>query len=177
MRLPGFSRMHGDQYAIDGVGPIEGSLILGLGEGGPQHRLDVLQRCFRKVLLLGDRTQHATGVHGAEFPQAKLPDAVAKVIATDFVMALARAGPTLLFCPRQVSSFDEGGQRYSRICTEPIAIDGCMNDARHRSTSKMLEKSLERPNILEMCLTLLEPFSCEVRWRYRTYHEPWSLYR
>ncbi len=29
MRLPGFSRMHGDQYAIDGVGPIEGSLILG----------------------------------------------------------------------------------------------------------------------------------------------------
>jgi len=73
---------------------------------------------------LAIRTQHSTGVHGAEFPQAKLPDAVAKVIAPDFVMALARAGPTLLFGPRQVSSFDEGGQRYSRICTEPIAIDG-----------------------------------------------------
>src|SRR5208337_4153163 len=79
---------------------------------------------FVRSFSLAIRTQHSTGVHGAEFPQAKLPDAVAKVIAPDFVMALARAGPTLLFGPRQVSSFDEGGQRYSRICTEPIAIDG-----------------------------------------------------
>jgi len=84
----------------------------------------VLQRGFRKILLFGDRAQDSTGVHGAEFSQAKLPDAVAEVIPPDFVMALAGAGSTLLFGPRQVSSLDEGGQRYSRICTEPIAIDG-----------------------------------------------------
>ena len=56
--------------------------------------------------------------------RAEVPDAIAKVIDPDLVMALAGAGSTLLFGPRQVSSLDEGGQRYSRICTEAIAIDG-----------------------------------------------------
>jgi len=48
---------------------------------------------------------------------------IADVIDPDFVMALAGAGSTLLLGPRQVSSLDEGGYRYSRICIEPIAID------------------------------------------------------
>ena len=51
------------------------------------------------------------------------------MIAPDFVMALAGAGSALLFGPRQVSSLDEGGYRYSRICTEPIAIDDLHTDS------------------------------------------------
>ncbi len=73
MRLPRFSRMPGNQYPIDGVGPIEGSLIFGIGEDGTQHRLDVLQRRSRKILLFGDRAQHSTGIHGAKVSQPKFP--------------------------------------------------------------------------------------------------------
>jgi hypothetical protein len=51
-------------------------------------------------------------------------DVIANVIDPDFVVALAGAGSTLLLGPWQVRSFDKGGQRYSRICAEPVAIDG-----------------------------------------------------
>jgi hypothetical protein len=83
----------------------------------------VLQRGCREILLFSDRAQHPTGIHGAKFSQAEFADAMAKVITPDFVMALASAGSPLLFGPRQVSSLDEGVERYSRICAEPIAID------------------------------------------------------
>src|SRR5713101_9175571 len=97
--------------------------------------------------------------------------AIAKVIDRDLVMALAGAGSTLLFGPRQVSSLDEGGQRHSRIWTES-RLTVSMNEARQRSTSRILEKSLERLKCLETWLSLLEPSSCEIRWLYRTYHGP-----
>src|SRR5882762_10189960 len=51
-----------------------------------------------------------------------------------------------------------------------------MKDARHRLTSKILEKSAERPKCLEAWLSLAEPSSCKIRWRYRTYHAPWCSY-
>jgi len=48
---------------------------------------------------------------------------IANVIDPDFMVALTGASSTLLLGPRQIRSFDEGGQRNSRICTVPIAID------------------------------------------------------
>jgi hypothetical protein len=69
----------------------------------------VLQTCFREIFLFGDRSQHSTRVHGAEFSQAKFSDAIAEVIDPDLTMTCACAGSTLLFGPRQVEPLDEGG--------------------------------------------------------------------
>ena len=91
---------------------------------GAQHRLDVLQCRCREIVLFGDCTQHSTGIHGAKFSQAELPDAIAKVIEPDFVMALAGAGSTLLLGPRQVSSFDEGDEIMDTAVADGIIPGG-----------------------------------------------------
>jgi hypothetical protein len=69
----------------------------------------MLQRCLRKILLFGDRSQHSIRVHAAEFSQAKFSDAIAQMIDPDLAMFCACAGSTLLFGPRQVEPLDEGG--------------------------------------------------------------------
>jgi hypothetical protein len=45
MRLARFFGMHGNQYPIDRVGPIEGSFILGIREDGSYNRLVRLCGC------------------------------------------------------------------------------------------------------------------------------------
>src|SRR5262249_31969560 len=109
MRLSRLSGIPGDQNVIHWVCPIERSVIFGKGEDGAEHRLDMLQRSFRKIPLFRDCAYHSISVHRAEFSQAKLPDMVAKVIDPDFAMPLAGAGAALFLGPRQVSSFDKGG--------------------------------------------------------------------
>jgi hypothetical protein len=115
--------MSGDQNSIDRVGPVERSFILGVCEDGAQNRLDMLQCRCGEIVRFGDRAQHSTGVHSAKFSQVQLSDVIANVIDPDFMVALTGAGSPLLPGPRQIRSFDEGGQSYSRICTEPISID------------------------------------------------------
>ena len=122
MSLSRFFRMPGDQNSIDRVGPIEGSFIPGTSEDGAQNRLDMLQCRCREIVRFGDRA--ASDWHPrCEILAGAALRRVANVIDPDFVVALAGAGSTLLLRPRQVRSFDESGHRYSRICTEPIAID------------------------------------------------------
>jgi hypothetical protein len=123
MCLSWFFGMPGDQDSIDWVRPIEGAFILGISKDGAQDRLYMLQRRCREIVRFGDRAQHSTGVHGAKFSQVQLSDVIANVIDPDFMVALTGASSPLLLGPRQIRSFDEGGQCDSRICTEPIAID------------------------------------------------------
>ena len=72
---------------------------------------------------------------------------------------------------------DAGAVSVIRECAlNRSRLAACMKDARHRLTSKILEKSAERPKCLKAWLSLAEPSSCKIRWRYRTYHAPWCSY-
>jgi hypothetical protein len=88
-----------DESPIDGICAIEGAFVFGIDEDSAQNRLDVSQCSSRKVLLLGDRTQHSISIHRAKLSQAKVPDVIAKIIPPDFVMVLAGAGSTFLLGP------------------------------------------------------------------------------
>jgi hypothetical protein len=103
-----FPRVPRDQSPVNGVRTIKHALIFGIDEDGTQNVLDVLQRRSGKVSFFSNCPQQSTGIHGSKFSHSKVTDTFAKIVALDFVVALAGAGSTLLFGPRQVSSLNEG---------------------------------------------------------------------
>src|SRR6516162_11769452 len=104
-----FPRVPRDQGPVDGVRTIEHTLIFGIDEDGAQNRPNVSQRRSGKVFFFSNCAQQSIGIYGSKFPYSKFADAFPQIVAPDLVVALAGAGSTLLFGPRQVSSLHEGG--------------------------------------------------------------------
>jgi hypothetical protein len=99
------------------------------------------------------------------------------MIAPDLVMDLTGAGSALFFGPGQVRSLDEVVRVILEFVLSRSRLTACMNDARQRSTSKNTGEILGAPQMLGSVVQFAGASCCVIRWRYRTYHAPWSSYR